>query len=1360
MRRLLALLMAVSSMVIITGSVAQATRTTIDLRSGPLVNSSDVSNLALVLSVEFPTVGAAYKTRSAGYVTTKKYLGYYNSTTCYGYRGTSTDGYFEANGATNANYYCNQTGTGRGFSGNLLNFVNTSSVDVMRLALTGGDRYLDESSASVTPPRTVLQRAILPSDTTGNRNTNFYDGDSGYDSGNKNWDKLVMPAGTLTAALTPFGQSTQVVVKSCKDNIFFGNTATGTCASPGNNANLSVSSLNSPSTSVTGTFKARVLVCGQTEGPSRPDLCQLQSDGYYKPVGEIQKNADKVRVAAFGYLIDSADWGTGNENTRYGGVLRAPMKFAGPNQKSASGVVSANAQKEWNETTGVFVAKPLSTSSETGYTYSGVINYINQFGRLTSGVDIYKRRDPVGELFYESMRYFQGQQPTSSAVSGTTTALMAGYPLYSNWSDPMQTSCQRNYAMVIADNNTNNDSNLPGSTVNEARSADSFTRTAPDGTSKTVIFNADTWAKVVSSFETNGSVTYVDSQGVTRTANGNATSGSTGVQSGSPYNQIATFKNGSGGAHLYVGATYWANTQSIRPDKPLARLRTFVIDVDEGGDGTLDRSRHLYLAGKYGSFADVGPEGSYATGEGNPFRTYVGGTLTSGTGEWLAADGSTSPAGYFLASQPERLIAAIKKIFAEASKPTGNLAGGSLNVTRLNASNMSGALYRTIPTLNDSSGTVIRTELTYNTATQQIQVGNVATWDAANILTGVQAGTSTLAPNPTPANRKIFSYSRTSGAGVTFTWTSIEGTVQTALKTNPSTGAVESDTMGQNRLDYIRGVRTLEATDFRPRTLIMGDIINSAPVLKGAPTTAITDTSYQTFYSTNKNRTPTLYVGANDGMLHAFRAADSSTDATSGREIFAYVPRAVSTKLNKLTDPAYVKDAFVDGSLVVDEARMYRPSQGALGWGTVLAAGMGGGAQGVFALDVTDPATFGPSNVLWEFTDADDPDMGNLVAEPKIVKLMTSAPNATTPTYQWFVMVTSGYNNYKVDGSQSADGRQALFLLSLERQPGQAWALGTNYYKIYANDSGFTSTTQATGMGMPGLAMSTKGNAVAAYAGDLQGNLWKFDLTGGASAWTGSAPASILFVAADAATNRQPITVVPLVTPHPVGGYQLVFGTGKLLEPNDALSSAAAQQTMYGVWDAADGKTVRRGTTGSGSSTVNGLTTRTIAAATTSTTAALTGTVFFYGTSIASPPTNYRGWYADFSGTSERVAVDPTLFGGLAAINSSIPLGDPCVASGNFNQYRINPITGISLATTVVTTGSGNSNVVGSGYVGSPVGLSQGDATWSGRDATGRYGVTDTVTTISTGASGVTIVKTQVRKLAGRMSWREITAFQ
>jgi type IV pilus assembly protein PilY1 len=1323
-KRILTAVLVLSSILTISGSVAQATRAVVDLRTGPIINSNDVSNLALVLSVEFPTTGAAYKN---DYAAGTKYLGYFDTKACYRYNHNNTaardDDFFERSGVNDVNYHCNTgaAGIGSGFSGNYLNYALTSSIDILRFALTGGDRVVDSAG------NTVLQRAVLTGDGDPSTNASFYNNGSNFPV------RTSSSLGTAMSRLTPF-TSGSFFINSCKDEFYIGSTNGGSCTTP--NADRTITTVSGAV--ITSSLKARVKVCDSTEGPVRTDMCQQYPDGNYKPVGEIQKNANKVRVAAFGYLLP------GNNDNWYGGVLRAPMKFAGPEVKDPlTGVLSANTQAEWSSTTGVYTANPMNDAT---FSYSGVINYLNRFGRTGQ----YKRHDPVGELYYESVRYFQGLQPTAAAYSSNTSYL-DGFPTYSTWTDPMQNNCQRNYSLTIGDHQSAKDGELPGSTL----SGQSRSFTAAD------VVNAKTWTDVVTSFETNGSVAYTDSQGRAQVANGNPGSGINGVQ---PLNTNLSGKfqdgqgaNGNNVAYLWAGVAYWANTQPIRTDKPQARIRSYVIDVNEGNEvspTSLNRRRALYLAGKYGGFADIGLDGSPTTGDGNPFKTYSTGTLTTSNEEWLAADGSNFPLGYFLASQPERLVASIKKIFAEAARPSGTLAGGSLSVSRLNTVNQSGSFYQAKINPQNWTGTVVRTELTFNTVTAKLEIGTVPIWDAANILTGVRTNTTTLSPFPLPVNRKIFTFNRSTSAGVSFTWANIETAVQDSLKTDPATSIMETDVEGQRRLDYIRGDRTYELTgDFRARALIMGDVINSAPLFKGGANTEILDNDYRTFYTANKNRTPTVYVGANDGMLHAFRAAASKTDPDNGKELFAYIPRAVATKLNKLTNPAYGKEAYVDASGAVDEAKFFRPSAGGVAWGTVLASGMGGGAQGLFALDVTDPTAFSPQSVLWEFTDADDPEIGNIIAEPKIVKLNVNG-TGTTPSYKWFVLATSGYNNYQVDGSQSTDGRQLLFLLSLEKGPSEPWALGSNYYKMRATDPAFSSTSVATGMGMPGVAIGRAGNALYAYAGDLQGNLWRFDLTNGRSRWTeSSVDTSILFIAKNSAgTARQPITVVPFVTQSVAGGYQISFGTGKFVEPNDALSTSAATQALYGIWDAIDKKTIERGTTGSGASTVNGLISRTLSITSTTTTTSITidGPNFSYG-KIAGD--TYRGWYVDFTNSMERVAVDPVVDAGLLAINSTIPGGDPCLPSGGANQYRLDPRGGKTLSSTATSTSSG--------YLGGPSILEVGDGLWLPRDHSGRYQVWRPVNTASPSASGgVAGVSTPTPVLAGRMSWREITNFQ
>jgi type IV pilus assembly protein PilY1 len=155
---------------------------------------------------------------------------------------------------------------------------------------------------------------------------------------------------------------------------------------------------------------------------------------------------------------------------------------------------------------------------------------------------------------------------------------------------------------------------------------------------------------------------------------------------------------------------------------------------------------------------------------------------------------------------------------------------------------------------------------------------------------------------------------------------------------------------------------------------------------------------------------------------------------------------------------------------------------------------MGGGAQGVFALDVTAPESFGVDNVLWEFTDADDPQMGNVVTQPVLMKLKVPGESGSPATYKWFVVVGSGYNNYKSDGHVTTTGAQALFFLSVDKAANAAWQAGTNYFKV---ELPVANGAIANGLSNPGFLTGPGGEATLLYAGDLQGNIWKFDLTAG-----------------------------------------------------------------------------------------------------------------------------------------------------------------------------------------------------------------------------------------------------------------------
>jgi len=193
-------------------------------------------------------------------------------------------------------------------------------------------------------------------------------------------------------------------------------------------------------------------------------------------------------------------------------------------------------------------------------------------------------------------------------------------------------------------------------------------------------------------------------------------------------------------------------------------------------------------------------------------------------------------------------------------------------------------------------------------------------------------------------------------------------------------------------VSYLRGSNGREGSPFRRRNnKLLGDIINSSVVYSGAPANNINSTSYAAFRTANLGRTPAVFVGANDGMLHAF-------NASTGDELFGYIPSWMSPRLAALTDVNYVShhQSYVDGPPVVAEAQVGSAGTSA-DWKTVLVSGTGAGGRGVFALDVTDPTAFDASKVMWEFTADDDVDMGFVVGQPQILKMRTSAPRQRPP---------------------------------------------------------------------------------------------------------------------------------------------------------------------------------------------------------------------------------------------------------------------------------------------------------------------------------------------------------------------------
>ena len=486
----------------------------------------------------------------------------------------------------------------------------------------------------------------------------------------------------------------------------------------------------------------------------------------------------------------------------------------------------------------------------------------------------------------------------------------------------------------------------------------------------------------------------------------------------------------------------------------------------------------------------------------------------------IAVAGGTEAA--YLATDYETLSTVLHNIYKDIMDKTNASASLASNSTQLQAGTR---IYQAIFSAIDWSGELHA--LDFDMETYKLDKD----WEASKNI-------------PAHADRNIYTYEPSAAQGlrtVDFNWANLSDTQRAHLN---------DDGKGELRLGWIRGDGANEKKNggtFRNRANLLGDIVNSNPVYVGDWEWGYDDLpgeegiKYDQFTSSETflNRRPMVYVGANDGMLHGF-------DASNGRELLAYVPNVLFPKLSKLSSPTYSHEYYVDGQINVSDA-YYDGS-----WRTVLVGSTGAGGRSLFALDVTDPEGFGAASALWEFTSANDGDFGYALSEPKIVRLKDG---------HWVAIVSNGY--------ESDNGHAVLFILDIKT--------GALLQKI---DTGVGTVTDKNGLSAPFVAdIDDDYIADVVYAGDLYGNLWKFDLSGIVGSFT--APSAPLFVACTVTgpvcsrENRQAITGQPSVGR--VGGpsvgqsnkgVMVYFGTGKYFETGDNIVGSDPQiQTFYGLWD-------------------------------------------------------------------------------------------------------------------------------------------------------------------------------------------------
>ncbi|WP_337244982.1 PilC/PilY family type IV pilus protein [Luteimonas sp. gir] len=472
-------------------------------------------------------------------------------------------------------------------------------------------------------------------------------------------------------------------------------------------------------------------------------------------------------------------------------------------------------------------------------------------------------------------------------------------------------------------------------------------------------------------------------------------------------------------------------------------------------------------------------------------------------------------------------------------------------------------------------------------------------------------------------SQKVFTFDGRAGA-------SFPTTAQVAALARPND--VTYPVTGEANADYIKGDTRLEerggAGSLRNRTSLLGDIVGSSPAyLKNA-------------------RGEFVFVGANDGMLHAF-------DASNGVEVFAYVPGLVDlSKLASISRPDYAHRFFVDGPVVVS-AESLTPKK------NILVGTLGKGGKGVFSLDVTRADEFATTHVKWELAETPGKNMGLVMGRPVLGRVQGGGAA---------VIISNGVN--------SENNRAVLVVLNLET--------GKVIKEI---DTGAGSKDQPNGLSTPTAVFGPDGRTIAyVYAGDMLGNVWKFDLSDeSATSWASTK----LFTALDAKGKPQPITGgLALATSPRTFDRWIFFGTGRFLTASDADPSNATPQSMYGFVEPAKAPWTR-----------DDLVARKITV-----TGEQNGTQVRGFQARPNNRESIKGWYIDLPGAGERIVQDSQVTSGYLVTASMMPTGSVCEAGGAGYINALDAFTGTSAGSSYFDLdgdGSTSDEIVGGVPIGS-----------------------------------------------------------
>lgn len=612
----------------------------------------------------------------------------------------------------------------------------------------------------------------------------------------------------------------------------------------------------------------------------------------------------------------------------------------------------------------------------------------------------------------------------------------------------------------------------------------------------------------------------------------------------------------------------------------------------------------------------------------------------------------------------------VSSIIEDTAQPITGYVGSSDNIQGSNAS-----LYASAYNSNGWTGAV---------SSSTVAAGTGALTD--NASWGVTSSNKT-ATTADKLNARATQYgsrlvlSHNGSTGVSFTYDNLSAAQKASLTTLISTGSTANKkTLGDAIANFVRGDtsnygKSVQGLAFRTRTSIQGDIINSAIWYTGVPIQGYNQTGYDLFASRYNTRTPMIYVGGNDGMLHGFSAVD-------GQEKMAYVPQGVIANLPELASSSYSHRYFVDGSAFTgDMDTCLTTGKGVDCWRTMLVGSLGAGGKGYFVLDVTQPgatvssgytdnfsATNASSLVVMDNTAGSDTDIGNIFSTPVVSEYSSqiSTQIVKMNNGRWAVVMGNGIN--------STNEQPVLLIQYLDGDK--------SLKKISAASTGANASNN--GLATPRLVdLNADGSPDVIYAGDLRGNMWKFNVASdNPSNWGVAFSNAPLFTAAYTVTSGttetitlQPITTAPLVRVNQsVGGLMVAFGTG--INVTEANRTDTAKQSFYSVLDNTRYKICPTGdsscTTGKVIIDTQAATPATVAKTNlvvrsfSNTTIAGSGdstglTFSSMGTQTTLNYLNSKGWYLDLPDSGERVIRNPSFY---TSASNVIELRSDVPASG------------------------------------------------------------------------------------------------